>query len=295
MNPTVTKTMKITKTTAVLLLAVLLFPSFYQKAEAIEVLIEGSFSASAFTQGGAAYPVTPDPLNLSFSVVVTVDDASFASNEFFQIDSVADSISPAPLTVGTETFTADQVGVRVYRTEGSEVDPGVHGIGVVVGIGEFNGISARTNDFNASFGALIDASESTAPQTLTLSDVVRLVNEPINGGIQSSSIQSGSVTLTLVPEPSPPSLSGFTYDPSTNQFDVSLKGAANTAYILVEADDLDFTNPGQSPIPLAGASASVGSLDGHSIVTDGSGNATVENVSLGGTAKDATFIRAETP
>jgi hypothetical protein len=88
-------------------------------------------------------------------------------------------------------------------------------------------------------------------------------------------------------------LSGFSYDSSTGGAGVTIAGKPNTAYSLAEADDLDFSNPEQSAIPLGGATASVGSIVGDTIVTDESGNAVVENVSLGTPNKAATFIRAE--
>lgn len=103
-------------------------------------------------------------------------------------------------------------------------------------------------------------------------------------------------TLVLsLSEPSPPSLKGFTFDHSTNVFSINIAGAANTAYILVEASDLDFDNPDQSPIPLSGATAIAGFLNliDNTIVTDANGNATVEGVSFGGATKQTTFIRAE--
>jgi hypothetical protein len=110
------------------------------------------------------------------------------------------------------------------------------------------------------------------------------------------SVTGATLTLAGDSEPSPLALSGFIYDPDTNSFDVSLKGAASTAYILVEAADLDFSTPDQSPIPLAGATASVGSIVADTIVTDATtGNATIEGVSLGLPAKTRTFIRAQTP
>ena len=99
----------------------------------------------------------------------------------------------------------------------------------------------------------------------------------------------------LGPAPTQHVLHGFAYDPVPNTFDISISGAANTAYVLAEAEDLDFSTPDQNPIPLAGATASVGSLnlENNTIVTDPSGNASVQGVSLGATAKDRTFIRAE--
>jgi hypothetical protein len=85
------------------------------------------------------------------------------------------------------------------------------------------------------------------------------------------------------------SLSGFSYDPQTGDSEVSIKGEPITAYTLAEADDLDFGNPDQNPVPLTGAT--VGTLSGDQVTTDGNGDATVQfNL---GTAKPATFIRAE--
>ncbi|MCH7226879.1 hypothetical protein [Haloferula sp. A504] len=98
------------------------------------------------------------------------------------------------------------------------------------------------------------------------------------------------VQVTIPAAPGQVTLADFTYDPADGSAEVSIVGAANTNYKLVEADDLDFSNPDQDPIPLTGAS--VGTLDGNEVTTDGSGNATVQfNL---GTAKAATFLRAET-
>lgn len=86
-----------------------------------------------------------------------------------------------------------------------------------------------------------------------------------------------------------PKLVNFTYDGLNGDSEVSIEGEASTAYVLVEADDLDFGNPDQNPVPLTGAT--VGTLSGDQITTDGDGNATIQfNL---GTARPATFIRAE--
>ncbi len=87
-----------------------------------------------------------------------------------------------------------------------------------------------------------------------------------------------------------PTLTDFSYVAGDGSAVVSIKGAAGTRYKLVEADDLDFTNPDRDPIPLSGAT--VGTLEGNEVIADGSGNATVQ-FKLG-TAKDATFLRAVT-
>lgn len=96
---------------------------------------------------------------------------------------------------------------------------------------------------------------------------------------------AGSSTLALT---------DFAYDSAAGTFDVTIKGASNTTYVLVEASGLDFSNPDASPIVLGEATASVGTLSGNTIVTDENGIATVEGIALG-TVKDTSFIRAEKP
>lgn len=96
-----------------------------------------------------------------------------------------------------------------------------------------------------------------------------------------------AVSLRLVPTTT--KLVDFTYNPGVGSAQVSIVGAPNTRYKLVEADDLDFANPDQNPIPLTGAT--VGTLDGNEVIADASGNATVQfNL---GTSKPATFLRAQ--
>ena len=87
-------------------------------------------------------------------------------------------------------------------------------------------------------------------------------------------------------------LSSFTYNPISGDAEVSISGAANTNYKLVEAADLDFATPDRDPVPLTGAT--VGTLDGNEVTTDSSGKATVQfNLGAGGIGR--TFIRGETP
>jgi len=100
---------------------------------------------------------------------------------------------------------------------------------------------------------------------------------------------STTVSLTQVPAASP-SLQFFSYNPGNGAAQVSIKGGANLLFRLVEAAHLDFTNPVLDPIPLTGAT--VGTLSGNAVTTDGSGNATVQfNL---GIAKNAAFLRAKT-
>ncbi len=159
--------------------------TFFQYTTPVNVV--GSFSLSEFAQTGA-YPVAPDPLEASFSVVVNINEVTAASNGTFSLLTVLDTISPNPLTVGTETFTADQISLRISRS-GTEAGEEFNEISISLGIGEIGSTSARTNDFRTVFGALIDVSESTLPRTIDISpiesDSHRMVNKPINGGLKS--------------------------------------------------------------------------------------------------------------
>ncbi|MCH7226878.1 hypothetical protein [Haloferula sp. A504] len=123
-----------------------------------------------------------------------------------------------------------------------------------------------------------------------------LISNTTGGGVVGWTGESGGsnsaiwIEAITTSDPSTLALADFTYDPADGSAEVSIVGAANTNYKLVEADDLDFSNPDQNPIPLT--AASVGTLDGNEVTTDASGNATVQfNL---GTAKAATFLRAET-
>ena len=124
---------------------------------------------------------------------------------------------------------------------------------------------------------------------LFTSDGVSSYEVFIRSGTPGAAARLNAVSLGLLPAASP-MLVDFTYNPTNGSAEVSIQGDANTTFKLVEADDLDFSNPDQNPIPLTGAT--VGTLDGNEVTTDGSGNATVQfNL---GTAKPATFLRAQT-
>jgi parallel beta-helix repeat protein len=87
----------------------------------------------------------------------------------------------------------------------------------------------------------------------------------------------------------PPRLEAFTYSPIDGSAEVRIKGDPAARYKLVEADDLDFANPSQDPLPLA--SASVGTLVDNDVLLDANGDGTVQfNL---GTEKQANFFWAE--
>ena len=126
------------------------------------------------------------------------------------------------------------------------------------------------------------ASASATAPTIGSQDITWTGNSPagrIAYAFEAAPVAAASPTLT-----------NFSYDSSTGASVVSIKGAPGTRYKLVEADDLNFSTPDQDPIPLTGAT--VGTLAGNEVVANASGDATIQfNL---GTAKAATFLRAET-
>ncbi|MCH7226877.1 hypothetical protein [Haloferula sp. A504] len=177
--------------------------------------------------------------------------------------------------------STDEVIWRLFTTSDDTTSGTVTEIASGTITGFANGAGYKNYDFNG-IGAVVAANVG---RDLWIEFDQ---NNAVEGEREFSRIDN--VVLASIPGPASPALLGFTYDPTDGSAEVSIAGAANTAYILVEADDLDFSNPDQNPIPLTGAS--VGTLDGNEVTTDAIGHATVQfNL---GTAKDATFLRAET-
>jgi lysophospholipase L1-like esterase len=106
------------------------------------------------------------------------------------------------------------------------------------------------------------------------------------GGVVAAQVSAFELSKI---SPTPPRIAGFSYDDTTGDAGVSIEGIPNTTYKLVEADDLDFSNPDRDPIPLTGVS--LGTQVGDPVITDAAGQATVQ-FDLGNT-KDATFLRAQ--
>ena len=115
--------------------------TFFQFTTPVNVV--GSFSLSEFTDTGD-YPVMPDPFEASFNVVIDINEVTLANGGTFRLGTVLDTIEPSPLTVGTETFTADQIVIQVQR-EPTEGGLESQWIGVVLGIGD-GSLTARTNE-----------------------------------------------------------------------------------------------------------------------------------------------------
>lgn len=86
--------------------------------------------------------------------------------------------------------------------------------------------------------------------------------------------------------PEAPRITSFSYDSTTGDAEVVLLGNASTVYSFVRAADLDFS--ASSSITLTGAT--IGTLSGGGVETNGSGNATVQ-FNLG--TSPMNFLRAE--
>jgi len=111
---------------------------------------------------------------------------------------------------------------------------------------------------------------------------------------QLNSLGFGGTTFSgegslRIGSPVPLRLEGFSYNPIDGSSEVTIRGNPAERYKLVEADDLDFSNPDQDPVALV--TASVGTLFENHVILDANGYATVQ-FDFGNTKK-ANFIRAE--
>ena len=229
-----------------------------------------------YNNGGSAAPDFPGT------------DLDRVYNDMILVNNVNDTfdISIGGLNAGTYQITTH------HLTEGISFPSGKSKFDLLVTDADSPAFSQDEGNFTMGAG---DGTTFASPTVATFSVtsngtdpvVLRFVmTEEAAGGGQGAWV--GLNGLEVVPGPSVV-LWNFTYNSTTGSAEVSIAGAANTNYKLIEADDLDFSNPDQNPIPLTGAT--VGTLDGDEVTTDGSGNATVQfNL---GTAKDATFLRAE--
>ena len=172
--------------------AVLLMLASCVQAAPVVLSVDGSFDLSGFTPGG----VEPDPFVLAFSGEVTFDDSQLGTA--FTVTTTLDSISPSPLTIGTADFVANDITL-LFRS-GSEENAAL-GLNVSLGIGNAGSIGGGTNDFRVTY------MDSTAditnlPETLALIPEASLLANVGVGLIHEPSVQSGSVTISAIPEPS---------------------------------------------------------------------------------------------
>ena len=186
-----------------------------------------------------------------------------------------DSITTVTASNAVETTTPDELIISFAGRNGT-------GTATVNGASIFPDEDVRSSE--STFGGVrgggsLSSASATAP-AVGSNDITW--NSATEGRIAYAFKAGASI-------PSPVSLNGFIYDSNDGSSSVNIVGVPGTRYQLVEADDLDFSNPDQNPIPLDGAT--IGTLDGDVVTTDGNGNATVQfNL---GTTKAATFIRAE--
>ncbi len=188
--------------------------------------------------------------------------------------------SPLPITFNGLLANTEYTFTAISRRAASGTDGKITiTTGTSTDIG--SGLLLEWNGEVLSFNATSDASGTIA---FGFGEWASVTGGTVMNGMTLTGDFGAATPATL-------QLSGFTYDPVTGDSEVTIEAAANTEYKLVEAADLDFASPDQDPVPLTGAS--VGTLNGNNVTTDGSGKATVQfNL---GTEKSATFIRAETP
>jgi iduronate 2-sulfatase len=197
------------------------------------------------------------------------------------------TVTLTPVSASAVTYTVNWV-----QLAGAGANANAPTIGVTNAVNTVTYASQALSN-NGGSGGQLSAQLTLSPVLSGLDSVsftVRQLSQSADtteGGFLSNFNVTAAVAT---PAPSPtPTLAGFTYHVGDGGAEVSIRGDAGTRYKLVAADDLDFSSPDQDPVPLTGVS--VGLKDGNEVVTDGVGNATVQfNL---GTAKDASFLRAE--
>ena len=217
-------------------------------------------------------PPTDSGLSLRFDKTST----SGAGLILYEVTGASTSLADITTVTGAnsiDTTTADELIVSFAGRNGVNGAP-------TVNTSLFTDEDQNSNGLQMRGGGSLSSASAVAPSIGTQDITWNNANE----GRIAYAFEEGVVT-----PPSSISLIDFVYDPADGSSSVSIVGEPSSRYQLVEADDLDFSNPDQSPVPLDGAT--VGVLDGNAVITDGNGDATIQfNL---GTTKSATFIRAE--
>lgn len=233
-------------------------------------------------------------VNMGFSSTADVDtDAGGIGNSYVSLNTTNGLTFPVTLLFTLSSaadLTAFYLWNHANNNRADQPTFGVNGFDL-----EFYSDTAATVPIRSITGL----SATKAPQTgeipaqaFTFSPVgnVRAVKWVIRSNHGGAFLAAREIAFGAVPAVTL-TLSSFTYDPVSGDAEVSIAGAANTNYKLVEAADLDFHAPDRDPIPLT--RATVGTLDGNEVTTDSGGKATVR-FNLGNGAP-ATFIRGEKP
>jgi lysophospholipase L1-like esterase len=218
---------------------------------------------------------------------------------FWNENAPAENFGSSPSNGTAWMLRRDNAQLRVFRgtrttngiTESTSTPNNLTGkvdLRVVLDLTSWNGTS--------SFGTVTYFAKLAAAPTYT--EIANGALNATNSTFRAVGLGGGGVVAAKIdffqlaksPEIAP-SVASFSYDRSDpdGASQVSIKGIPGTRFKLVEADDLDFTNPDQDPVPLTGATE--GTLDGNEVILDANGNATVQ-FDLG-ISKSATFIRAQ--
>lgn len=168
--------------------AVLLMLASCVQAAPVVLNVEGSFNLSGFTD------VKPDPFVLTFSKEITIDSSLLDSD--FSVDTNPSTIVPSPLTIGTGTFFANDIDLRLKQD--TSLDEG--GVFVTIGI-DLSRTTGGTNDFVVNFSEPLVLLSSSLPLTINNIDNSLLANVGVPGS-EFPSVRSGSVTISAIPEPS---------------------------------------------------------------------------------------------
>jgi arylsulfatase A-like enzyme len=193
------------------------------------------------------------------------------------------TVTLTPVSASAVTYTINWV-----QLAGAAANANSPKIGVVNAANTVTNASQALSN-NGSGGGQLSAQLPLSPPLSGLDSVSFTVRQLSQSADSTEGGFLSNFSVTAAVDTPALTLAGFTYRASDGSAEVSIRGDAGTRYKLVKADDLDFSSPDQDPVPLTGVS--VGLKDGNYVVTDGVGKATVQfNL---GTAKDASFIRAE--
>lgn len=200
---------------------------------------------------GEAYYI--NGLNFDFGPRVTGPNS-------FTLTYTGGGLGPAGTQIGSETGLATIVGPSQGTSEGDYYDYD-YSLGSI--------LTDHILDHGETAIFQIVLTGHSSAQASSIIDNIAILGEPV---------------VKVVP-----SISSFNYDDSLGSIVLSIAGQPSTAYKIVRADDLDFSNPDQDPVPLN--NASVGTLNGNTVITDTSGKATIQLHHVGVT--QTFFIRME--
>jgi hypothetical protein len=188
------------------------------------------------------------------------------------------------LDVGNGDLVSDRLMVRFSTIRGADANSWQHSMQLV----------NLDNGNNVVFERTTEATRSTT-QAFYDAGVyqVGIAGFAHEDAPSVASVSFESFSVTGVPpsstpvDPVDPVITVFTLN--VGDAEISIEGNPNTDYKLVRADDLDFSNPDQDPVPLDSASIGTYNNPDETVTTDSNGDATIQFEMLGTKG----FVRAE--